>query len=64
MSEFYEVTEEFPTLCCHLVFRVGDTLELSKQLSPNRLLVIRNQTEFHKVKRSTFNRCTRKLESL
>ena len=52
----YLIKEELKTLCCPYVFRPGETLEISRVASPNRLLVVDEGSGLHKVKRSSLNR--------
>lgn len=63
MSEtvWYIVTEPFKTLCCSRVFEIGEELYIVNQRTPNRLMVA-DKDGMHRVKRSTFMRCTKVKE--
>lgn len=53
----YRVIEEFKTLCCAFPCKIGEVIEVLEQTSKNRL-IIEKEIGRHKVKRSTFFRCT------
>lgn len=58
MSHQYEVIEEFKTLCCTFPCKVGEKVIPRRLTSKNRL-IIEKEIGLHKVKRSTFYRCTK-----
>jgi|GEM_PF-2873118 len=59
----YIVKEEFKTLCCIFSRKKGDILSIFKQTSKNRLMIVGEQGDVHKVKRSTFFRCCELYEA-
>jgi hypothetical protein len=50
--------EDIPTRCCACKLHAGDIVTVQRQQSPNRLLVIGEVSGIHRVKRSTFMRCS------
>lgn len=63
-GERYRVMCVFKCLVCGLEFGEGVEVEIVNQTSPNRLMItVVNSGSLHKVKRSTFNRCTERIEA-
>lgn len=55
----YQVGDSFYALCCGALLGSGETVEILDQPSKNRLRIKRINGEIHKVKASTFRRCTK-----
>lgn len=62
MSDKFILSEDLKVLCCSGVpLKKGDTISIFKKTSPNRLIVDAHPG-LHKVKASSFRRCTKSKE--
>jgi hypothetical protein len=52
------ITETVKALCCTGALRIGDRCKVLQRTSENRVVVKGEVSGIHKVKRSTFIRCT------
>lgn len=58
----YQVVQPLHTVCCHTIIGPGEILDFFKQTSPRRIVVRRQNGQYHKVRLGALIRCSVKVE--